>query len=58
MKDNVLEKNIAYTGTVVFPNKDIFPRQLITALVLDSVYITNKRRNNNPSDSRYEHLFY
>lgn len=54
MKDNVLEKNIAYTGKVVFPNKDIFPRELITALVLDSVYITNKRRNNNSLDSRYE----
>jgi len=54
MKDNVLEKNIAYTGTVIFPNKDRFPREIISASILDSVFLTNERRKNDPLDSRYE----
>tara|TARA_R100000781_G_C4067012_1_gene123149 strand:- start:518 stop:1078 length:561 start_codon:yes stop_codon:yes gene_type:complete len=54
MKETVLEKKTAYTGTVTFPNKQKFPREIITNLVLDSVFRTNKRRNNNPTDSRYE----
>ncbi len=29
MKENVLQKKIAYTGTVTFPNKDVFPREFI-----------------------------
>jgi|TARA_R110000803_G_C11969395_1_gene319554 hypothetical protein len=54
MKDTVLEKKIAYTGEVIFPNKNRFPREFIAGSVLESVYLTNKRRNNNPTDSRYE----
>ena len=29
MKEKVLEKKIAYTGEVTFPNKDRFPREVI-----------------------------
>ncbi len=54
MKEKVLEKKIAYTGEVTFPNKDRFPREVIAGSVLESFYLTNKRRNNNPTDSRYE----
>lgn len=54
MKETVLEKRIAYTGTVTFPNKDRFPREFIAGLILDSVFITDQRRNNNFKDSRYE----
>tara|TARA_R100001086_G_scaffold46483_1_gene20526 strand:+ start:581 stop:1141 length:561 start_codon:yes stop_codon:yes gene_type:complete len=54
MKEIILKKKLAYTGTVTFPNKQKFPREIITNLVLDSVFRTNKRRNNSPTDSRYE----
>jgi|15BtaG_2_1085339.scaffolds.fasta_scaffold20290_2 hypothetical protein len=54
MKEIILKKIKAYIGTVTFPNKQKFPREIITNLVLDSVFRTNQRRNNNPTDSRYE----
>ena len=54
MKEVILNKKLAFTGNVVLPNKDIFPRELITGLILDSVFITNERRNNNTLDTRYQ----
>ena len=57
MKEIILEKKTAYTGTVTFPNKTKFPREIITRLITDSVFLyepKHVRRNNNPTDSRYE----
>lgn len=54
MQEVILNKKLAFTGSVVLPNKDIFPREIITGLVLESVYITNERRNNNILDTRYQ----
>lgn len=53
-KEHIIKDKTILTGTVNFPAPNPFPRDLIAALVLDGVYITDDRKNIDPWDIRYE----
>ena len=53
-KEEVVKDKTILTGTVNFPAPRPFPNDLIAALVLDGVYITDYRKNTDPWDIRYQ----
>jgi|TARA_R110002012_G_scaffold168676_3_gene332231 hypothetical protein len=53
-KEHIIKDKTILTGTVNFPAPNPFPRDLIAALVLDGVYITDDRKNTDPLDIRHE----